>query len=144
MPDDVKAVPRRLIEEVYNQGRLDVIEEIIAPGYVGHDPAIPHEIAGPAAERELAAAYRVAFPDLAITIEDQIAEDDRVVTRWTARGTHTGDLWGIAGTGREVRVSGTSVDRIRSGRIVESWVNWDALGLMQQLGGVSVVTDRAA
>jgi steroid delta-isomerase-like uncharacterized protein len=136
VPDDFKAISRRLIEEVYNQGKLDVVYEVIAAEYVGHDPSLPEDIAGAAAERELAAAYRTAFPDLAITIEDQIAEGDRVVTRWTVRGTHTGDLWRIPGTGKEIRVSGTSVDRIQNGRIVESWVNWDALGLMQQLGVV--------
>ena len=120
MSDDLKAIPRRLIEEVYNQGKLDVVYEVIAAEYVGHDPSLPEDIAGAAAERELAAAYRVAFPDLSITIEDQVAEGDRVVTRWTARGTHIGDLWRIPATG--------------NGRILESWANWDSLGLMQQLG----------
>jgi steroid delta-isomerase-like uncharacterized protein len=136
MPDDLKAVSRRLIDEVYNEGKLDVVDEVVAPGYVRHDPTLPEDITGQAAERELAAAYRAAFPDLMVTIEEQLAEGDRVVTRWTARGTHTGDLWGIPGTGKEVRVTGTSVDRIQGGRIVESWLNWDALGLMQQLGVV--------
>jgi steroid delta-isomerase-like uncharacterized protein len=136
MPDDLKAVSRRLIDEVYNEGKLDVVDEVVAPGYVRHDPTLPEDITGQAAERELAAAYRAAFPDLTVTIEEQLAEGDRVVTRWTARGTHTGDLWGIPGTGKEVRVTGTSVDRIQGGRIAESWLNWDALGLMQQLGVV--------
>jgi len=136
MPEDVKTLPRRLVDEVYNQGKLEAVDEIVSPEYVGHDPALPEDITGPAAERELAATYRAAFPDMAITIDDQIAEGDKVATRWTARGTHTGDLWGIPGTGKEVRVTGTSVDRIQEGRIVESWVNWDALGLMQQLGVV--------
>ena len=134
MSDDLKAIPRRLIEEVYNQGKLDVVYEVIAAEYVGHDPSLPEDIAGAAAERELAAAYRLAFPDLSITIEDQVAEGDRVVTRWTARGTHIGDLWRIPATRKEIRVSGTSVDRIQNGRILESWANWDSLGLMQQLG----------
>ena len=141
MSDDIKSIPQRLIEEVYNQGRLDAVYELVAGEYVGHDPSLPEDIAGATAERELAAAYRAAFPDLKITIEEQLAEDDRVVTRWTARGTHTGDLWRIPGTGKEVRVSGTSVDRIQNGRIIESWVNWDALGLMQQLGVVPALAD---
>ena len=62
--------------------------------------------------------------------------EEEFVTRWTARGTHTGDLWGIPGTGKEVTVTGTSIDRIKDGWIVESWSNWDALGLMQQLGAI--------
>jgi steroid delta-isomerase-like uncharacterized protein len=133
---DAKGITRRMVEEVLNKGRLDVIDEIIAPGYVGHDPALPQDVVGPNGERELVRGYRAAFPDLTLTIDDQIAEGDRVVTRWTARGTHSGDLWGIAATGKEVTVTGTAIDRIEDGRIVESWSHWDALGLMQQLGVV--------
>jgi steroid delta-isomerase-like uncharacterized protein len=136
MTADRKRIPRQMIEEVYNQGRIDVVDELVASEYVGHDPALPQDIVGPEAEKEIVTGYRAAFPDLAITIHDQIEEGDRVVTRWTARGTHTGDLWGIAGTGKEITVTGTSVDRIKDDRMVESWTNWDALGLMQQLGVV--------
>jgi steroid delta-isomerase-like uncharacterized protein len=139
MTDDAKRIPRQMIEEVYNKGRVDVIDELVAPGYVGHDPALPQAIAGPEGEKEIVAGYRAAFPDLVITIDDQVAEGDRVVTRWTARGTHTGDLWGIAGTGKEVTVTGTSIDRIQNDRLVETWSNWDALGLMQQLGVIPVM-----
>jgi steroid delta-isomerase-like uncharacterized protein len=139
MTDDGKRIPRQMIEEVYNKGRVDVIDELVAPGYVGHDPALPQEIAGPQGEKEIVAGYRAAFPDLLVTIDDQVAEGDRVVTRWTARGTHTGDLWGIAGTGKEVTIAGTTIDRIQNDRLVESWSNWDALGLMQQLGVVPVM-----
>jgi steroid delta-isomerase-like uncharacterized protein len=108
----------------------------LAPGYVGHDPAIPHEIAGPAAERELAAAYRVAFPDLAITIEDQIAEDDRVVTRWTARGTHLGAFRGIPPSGKQVSLTGINIIRVAGGKAVEGWMSLDELGLLRQLGAM--------
>ena len=139
MADDGKTIQRRMIEEVYNKGRLDLIDDLIAPEYLGHDPALPRDIVGPPGEKELVAGYRAAFPDLRITIDDQIAENDRVVARWTARGTHAGDLWGIAGTGKDITVTGTSVDRISGGRIIESWSNWDTLGLMQQLGVVPVM-----
>src|SRR5437870_13540709 len=117
MTDDGKDITRQMIEEVYNKGRFDLIDQLIDPKYVGHDPSLPQEIAGPGAEREIIAGYRTAFPDLAISIEDQIAEGDRVVTRWTARGTHTGDLWGIAGTGKAVTITGTSIDRIQNRQI---------------------------
>jgi steroid delta-isomerase-like uncharacterized protein len=113
-----------------------LIDELVAPEFVGHDPALPQDIAGPDGQREVVSGYRAAFPDLEVTIDDQIAEGDRVVTRWTARGTHTGDLWGIPGTGKQVTVTGTSIDRNQDGRIVETWSHWDALGLMQQLGVV--------
>src|SRR5437773_12153103 len=138
---DPKGISRQMIEEVFNKGRLDVTAEIIAPEDVGHDPALPQDVAGPDGERELVSGYRAAFPDLTITIDDQIGEGDRVVTRWTARGTHSGDLWGIAGTGKEVTVTGTSVDRIRDGRIAESWSNWDTIGLMQQLGVIPTLAE---
>jgi steroid delta-isomerase-like uncharacterized protein len=133
---DPKGITRQMIEEVFNKGRLDLIGELIAPEFVGHDPALPQDIAGPEGQREVVGSYRTAFPDLEVTIDDQIAEGDRVVTRWTARGTHTGDLWGIPGTGKQVTVTGTSIDRNKDGRIVETWSQWDVLGLMQQLGVV--------
>jgi steroid delta-isomerase-like uncharacterized protein len=133
---DPKGITRQMIEEVFNKGRLDLIGELVAPEFVGHDPALPQDIAGPDGQREVVSGYRAAFPDLEVTIDDQIAEGDRVVTRWTARGTHTGDLWGIPGTGKQVTVTGTSIDRNQDGRIVETWSHWDALGLMQQLGVV--------
>jgi steroid delta-isomerase-like uncharacterized protein len=133
---DPKGITRQMIEEVFNKGRLDLIGKLVAPEFVGHDPALPQDIAGPDGQREVVSGYRAAFPDLEVTIDDQIAEGDRVVTRWTARGTHTGDLWGIPGTGKQVTVTGTSIDRNQDGRIVETWSHWDALGLMQQLGVV--------
>jgi predicted ester cyclase len=78
--------------------------------------------------------YRIAFPDLELTIEDQVAEGDEVVTRFTARGTHRGELMGIPPTGRKVVVTGISIDRLVNGKTVESWTNYDVLSMMQQLG----------
>jgi steroid delta-isomerase-like uncharacterized protein len=123
-----------MIEEVFNEGRLELVDEIVAADAIDHDPALPEPVVGPEGSKQLVAGYRAAFPDVHLTIEDQIAEDDRVVTRWTARGTHTGDLWGISGTGKEATVTGITIDRIEDGKIAESWTNWDTLGLMQQIG----------
>jgi steroid delta-isomerase-like uncharacterized protein len=80
--------------------------------------------------------YRAAFPDLKITVEDQIAEGDKVVTRWTAEGTHDGDLPGLPASGRSSTVTGIGIDRIEGGKIVEAWGNWDTLGMLQQLGAI--------
>lgn len=80
--------------------------------------------------------YRSAYPDTHFTVEDQIAEGDKVVTRWTGRGTHQGELMGVAPTGNEVTVRGIEIDRIVGGRIEETWVNYDTSGMMQQLGVV--------
>ena len=78
--------------------------------------------------------YRAAFPDLQFTIDDVIAQDDKVVIRWSSRGTHRGELMGLAPTGKEATSSGISIDKIADGKIVESWNHWDTLGLMRQLG----------
>jgi steroid delta-isomerase-like uncharacterized protein len=78
--------------------------------------------------------YRAAFPDLQFTVEDIIDQDDRVVIRWSSRGTHQGELMGLAPTGKIVTVTGISIDRFADGKVAESWTNWDVLGLMRQLG----------
>jgi len=135
--DDITAV-RRLIQEAFNEGRLETVDEVVASTFVGHDPALPEPIHGIEAEKDLIAGYRRAFPDLSITIDEVIAEGDKVVTRWTARGTNLGDLWAIEPTGKAATVTGMSIDRFEHGRIVEAWTNWDTLGLMQQLGVIPV------
>jgi steroid delta-isomerase-like uncharacterized protein len=80
--------------------------------------------------------YRNAFPEIQMTVEDLIAEGDKVVTRWTARGTHQGELMGIPPSGNPVEVTGITIDRIEGGKVVETWANYDALGMMQQVGAV--------
>ena len=131
-----KALARRLVEEAFTAGHLEVVDELIARDYVGHDPSLPEDARGPAGVRELIAGYRAAFPDIRVTVEDQIAEGDRVVTRWAATGTHQGELLGMPATGKQGTVTGITIDRIADGKIVESWDNWDTLGLMQPLGAI--------
>ena len=131
-----KAVSRRIVEEAFSEGRYDVIEELVAPTFVNHDPSVTDDLKGPAGVRQLIETYRSAFPDLRLTVEDQLAEGDKVATRWTARGTHQGELLGIAPTGKESTVTGLTIDRIADGKIVESWNNWDTLGMLQQIGVV--------
>ena len=136
MTEDRKGASRAVIEEIFNKGRLELADELIAPNMIDHDPALPEPVIGPDGIKQLVAGYRTAFPDVRITIDDQIEESDKVVTRWTARGTHKGDLWGMSATGNEVTVTGMSIDRFEGGQIAESWTNWDTLGMMQQLGVV--------
>jgi steroid delta-isomerase-like uncharacterized protein len=135
--DDITTPTRRLVDEVYNKGRVDVLGEILGPGYVGNDPALPEPIQGAGGERELVTAYRNAFPDLEVTVDDMIAAGDKVVTRWTARGTHRGALFGIEPTGKEVTITGIGIARVEDGRIAEAWSNWDTLGFLQQLGVIA-------
>jgi steroid delta-isomerase-like uncharacterized protein len=135
MSETNKTVSRRLVEEAFNQGKYDAIDELVAPTYVNHDPATG-DVKGPQGTRELIDGYRSAFPDLKITIEEQIAEGDLVATRWTAKGTHRGELLGIAPTGKESTVTGLTIDKIKNGKLVESWNNWDTLGMLRQLGAI--------
>lgn len=130
-----KAISRRADEELFNRGNLDVADELFAPDFVYHDPA-GAELRGPESVKGYAAMLRAAFPDLHQTIEDQIAEGDKVAYRWTARGTHQGELMGIAPTGNRVTFTGIAVARLAEGKIEEMWENYDALGMMQQLGVV--------
>ncbi len=136
MSEQNKTIARRVAEEVIAGGNLDAIDELFDQNYVGHDVASPEPIRGTEALREQAQGYRSAFPDLQVTIEAQIAEGDMVATRWTARGTHQGDLFGMTPTGKQATVTGMTFDRFSGGKIVESWDNWDTFGLMQQLGAV--------
>ncbi len=136
MSAETKAIARRFLEEAFNGGNLDVVDELVDPRFVNHDAALPEPMIGIEGAKASIAGYRDAFPDLRLTIEQQIAEGELVTTRWTARGTHEGDLFGMAATGKQATVTGITVDRIVNGRFVESWTNWDTLGLMQQLGVV--------
>ncbi len=132
MSEQNKMLLRRLFEEVYNQGNLDAADEMVASDMVIHEPS--HDIRGRDGAKQFVAMLRAGFPDIHFTIEDQIAEEDRVVTRFTARGTHTGEFRGIPATGKQIRVTGTKTDRISDGKCVERWTNIDQLGMMQQLG----------
>ncbi len=126
-----KAVVRRYIEEIGNQGNLAVADEILGPGYVRFTPAGRLDVA---AQKQRIAMIREAFPDLHFTIENLLAESDKVAFHFTLRGTHRGPFQNIAPTGRPVTVTGVDIVRIAGGKIVEHWGVLDVLGLLQQLG----------
>ena len=132
MSEQNKARIRRVIEEAYSRGDLSVVDEVAASNLVIH--ASSQDIRGREGAKQFVTMFRTAFPDLKFTIEDQIAEGDMVVTRWTARGTHRGDCQGVPATGREIHLMGTDIDRMTDGKVVECWAHVDELGLMQQLG----------
>lgn len=136
MSEQNKRVKRRLIEEVWNRGNFDVVDELVAGDYVGHSSSSAEDTQGPAGYRQFYAALRRAFPDLTFTVEDQIAEGDRVVTRWSAHGTHEGEFQGIPPTGRRGTITGITIGRIANGKITECWTNADDLGLMRLLGAI--------
>jgi steroid delta-isomerase-like uncharacterized protein len=134
--EENKAISRRAGEEIFNGGNLDLADELYAPDYVLHDPSLPEDLHGPEGLKRYAAMSRGAFPDARVSVEDQIAEGDKVVDRWTATGTHTGDLMGVPPTGRRIEVSGITIGRFAGGKIVEDWYQGDDLGMMRQLGVV--------
>ena len=115
-------------------GDLSAIDETMADDAVGHDPAFPEDTHGPDAVREIIETYRGAFPDLEFTIEEMVSDGDLVVTRWSSKGTNSGELQGAPATGQTVSVTGISIDRVENGKIVEAWSQWDNAGLAQQLG----------
>jgi steroid delta-isomerase-like uncharacterized protein len=130
-----KAIVRRIFEEAFGQGNLAVLDDIIAPDQVNGGPgALPEMPPGPEGNKMLITAYRNAFPDLHFTVDEQIAEGNMVVTRWTAHGTHNGELAGIPPTGKRATVVGMGVDRVENGKIVASWGLFDQFGMLQQLG----------
>ena len=134
--EENKALTRRVMEEMFNEGNLDAADELLAPAFVDHDPAMPEDVRGPEGFKEYVGAFRSAFSDLHIRIEDQIAEGDKVVQRWTGTGTHDGDLMGIAPTGNRVEISGMEISRISGGKVAEMWEGYDAMGLMQLMGAI--------
>ncbi len=126
---------RRFVEEAWNQGNVDVLDELCADDYVGHDP-----IAGDSdrdTAKELISSYRNAFPDLSLTIEDTIEEGDKVVMRMTAQGTFENELMGFQPNherGEPIEIIG--IDRFEDGKLVEAWGQWDTLQFMRDIGAI--------
>ena len=141
--EDPKARSRRFFEEVWNRGNMAVLDELVAPELVDHNRAVPGLPAGREGFRQWVTMVREAFPDVHFTIDDQIAEGDHVVTRWTARGTQRGAFMGIPASGKQVTVTGIALARYANGQNAENWVTWDKLGMLQQLGALPL-QERAA
>jgi steroid delta-isomerase-like uncharacterized protein len=135
-----KATIQRWYLEIFNQNRLDVADEINTSTYTTHDLYAPPGGfgVGPQATKNIVSLYRAAFPDVQFTIDAQIAEGDKVATRWTATGTNTGSFNGMPPTNRRITISGISIERFEDGKMAETWVNWDFLGMLQQLGVIPV------
>ena len=131
--EENKAVLRRVAEEIFNKGDLAVVDEVIASNYVYHGSG-GQEYKGPEGFKQIVTMFRTAFPDLRVTLEDMVAEGDKVAHRLTIRGTHKGELMGIAPTGKQVTISVVTISRFAGGKEVESWSNSDQLGMMQQMG----------
>jgi predicted SnoaL-like aldol condensation-catalyzing enzyme len=134
-----KTTAGRWFRDIIMQGQLAVADEIFAANHIIHDPHAPPSgwPDGPEGLKMVASVFGGGFSDWDITLDDQIAEGDKVATRWIASATHTGSLQGMPPTGKSVRVTGVNVMRFAEGKIVESWFNFDMLSLLQQLGAIA-------
>ena len=130
-----KAILARMVEQVWNEGRIDLVEEFFTEDYVQHITGQP-TTTGTEAVRAAIVMSRNSYPDFRLSIDDFVAEGDRVAARWSWSGTHEGDFSGIPPTGKKVSQSGTTFYRLEKGRIAEVWFLGDMMGLMQQLGVV--------
>jgi steroid delta-isomerase-like uncharacterized protein len=130
-----KTLSRRFFEEVWNKGDLAVLNEILTKDHFNSGPGTPPELpTGPEGTKQLVTMYRNAFPDVHFTIDEQLAEGEKVLTRWTGHGTHQGELQGLPATGKSSTISGIVIDRIVNGKIAESWGLFDNFSMLQQLG----------
>ena len=127
-----KLLARRLLEEVVNTGAVERLPEFLAPEYVAHHDGT----AGLEKAREHLLMFRQCYPDMVVTVERQVAEDDLVTTCYVMRGTHLGDFAGVSATGKKITLRGINVQRIRDGRIVESWGGSNSLEALLELGVV--------
>ena len=128
-----KAIVRRFVDEVQSKGNIDAIDELCSTGFVNHSapPGVPSNCEG---VKQVTAMFRQAFPDSYFTIEDMVAEGDKVATRKTFHGTHQGEFMGIPPTGQQVSIGLIDIVRIVDGKVVEHWSMGDNFGMMQQLG----------
>ena len=136
MSEDNKMLIQRWFDEVWNAGRVASIDALMAPECVVH--GLGDDTQGPEGFKPFHTAYRTAFPDLRITIDQMVAEGDIVAARWSGTGTHRGNLLGLLATDKPVRLSGMTFARIQNGKLVEGWNVFDQLGMLRQLGVVSL------
>jgi steroid delta-isomerase-like uncharacterized protein len=134
--EESKAIMRRYFEGAWEQGNVDLLDELLAPDYVNHTPATPDLPTSPEGVKAVVSLFRNAMPDLRVVIEDMIAEGDKVATRYTLEGTHEGELFGVPPTGQRLSIKSISVERVSDGKIREHWRVTDSLDMMHQLGAI--------
>ena len=133
MSAENKAVVRRLIDEVWNQRAFDVLDDLFAAHTLVPTAACPSRAVGQVRQGRIGAAC-TAFPDIRVNIDDIFAADDKVVVRWSCRGTHRGEMQGIPPANHPMTMTGIAIYRLADGKIVEEWMNTDTLGMLRQLG----------
>jgi steroid delta-isomerase-like uncharacterized protein len=139
-----KALIWRFYEEVWNQRKLKVVDELLSASHALQEPNMSGAQTGPALYKQRVVELTTAFPDLCFTLEDTIAEGEKVVASWTISGTHRNEYLGIAATGKKISLEGITIHLIKNGKILDSYTRWDALGLMRQLGAIPAQKSREA
>jgi len=142
MPMDSKAIVRRLYEDVWNKRKLEIVSDLISPSHALHDNNSSGSAVGPEAYRAQIAIFLAAFPDLRFTVEDTVVEKDKVAASWTISGTHKGEFWGVRPTNRKMSLEGITIHHIAHGKIIDSYISSDTVGLMRQLGLVPARPER--
>ncbi|MBK8028483.1 MAG: ester cyclase [Chloroflexi bacterium] len=129
-----RALVSRIWDDIWNLGKLEACREVFHQNYVGHLPLMT--VHGPDEFANLVRMYRQGFPDVHLTVDDYIASGDRVVVRWTSRGTHEGELMGMAASHKPMVMMGISIFRMQDGLVAEEWEGFDTLGMMKQVGAI--------
>jgi steroid delta-isomerase-like uncharacterized protein len=133
--EESKAIMRRFWE-VWEQGNVELLDELLAPEYINHTLAAPDLPSGPQGVKEVVSMFRSGIPDLKVVIEDMIAEGDKVATRYALEGIHRGEIFGVPPTGKHLSIKSMTVERLSEGKIVEHWRVTDELDMMRQLGAI--------
>lgn len=136
LPKDNEKLIKKYFEEVWNNGKLDVLNEIISPDYINHNPGMANPAPGPEGLKPIIEGIRKAFPDLKYVIENMVISDNQVAVHTTMHGTHTGDFFGMAPTNKTIKVSQMQIERIANNKIIEHWRVTDELTLLKQLGQI--------
>lgn len=131
-----KALARRVFDEIWSQGELDLADELLAADFVGRPGGLGEPFRGPAGLKAFVGRLREGFPDITFVVEDMVAEGDLVATRWLATGTHDGEFMGIDPSNRSVKFSGMTILRCGDGLIREGWSQPDAVALLRQVGAM--------
>jgi len=134
MSAENKAVARRLYGDVWNKRKLELLPDIISPSHALRDPNLQDSLIGPEAYKRQVSRFLAGFPDLRFSVEEMICEKDMLVVSWVITGTHKGEFWGVAPTNKKISLEGITINHITNGKIMDSEVSMDALGLMRQMG----------
>jgi steroid delta-isomerase-like uncharacterized protein len=145
MSEENKEKMRRFLEEAFGQGKTEVVDELLHSDFVCYDPnSETGEIRGADTIKGEIEYFHSAVPDLTYTVEDQVAEGDKVVSRYTVSGTHQGEFFGVPGTGNRIEMTGINIDRFdESGKLIEEWPEYDLLGAMKQIGAIPEPQEQA-